>query len=73
MRRIPSRIVIAIIKGYQKFISPALPPACRYYPSCSHYGVEAVQKYGAFRGSWLSLKRILRCAPWGGHGYDPVP
>ncbi len=73
MRRLPSRIVIALIKGYQKFISPALPPACRYYPSCSHYGIEAVQKYGAFKGAWLSLKRILRCAPWGGHGYDPVP
>lgn len=73
MRGLPSRIVIALIRGYQKFISPALPPACRYYPSCSHYGVEAVQKYGAFKGTWLSLKRIVRCAPWGGHGYDPVP
>jgi len=73
MIRVPSRIVIALIRGYQKFISPALPPACRYYPSCSHYGIEAVRKYGALKGAWLSLKRILRCAPWGGHGYDPVP
>ena len=68
-----SKIFIGIIKIYQLTISPLLPASCRYTPSCSHYGVEAIQKYGAFKGGYLTLKRILSCGPWGGSGYDPVP
>ncbi|MBP7851005.1 MAG: membrane protein insertion efficiency factor YidD, partial [Lentimicrobiaceae bacterium] len=52
---------------------PYLMPSCRYTPTCSQYGVEAIQKHGPFRGGWLTLKRFLRCGPWGGSGYDPVP
>ncbi|MGN6499274.1 MAG: membrane protein insertion efficiency factor YidD, partial [Tsuneonella sp.] len=50
-----------------------LPPSCRYAPSCSQYAIDALQKHGAIKGGWLAVKRILRCHPWGGHGYDPVP
>lgn len=54
-------------------ISPMLPPACRYTPTCSQYAIEALRKYGPLKGSWLAIKRICRCHPWGGSGYDPVP
>jgi len=64
---------LAIIKIYQLFISPLLPPSCRYTPTCSRYTVEAIKKYGPFKGGWLGLRRIMRCHPWGGHGHDPVP
>jgi len=64
---------ILIIKFYQYVISPALGPKCRYTPTCSQYAVEALKKYGLFKGSWLALKRIASCHPWGGHGHDPVP
>ncbi len=64
---------IAVIKLYQWIISPILGPKCRYTPTCSAYALEAFKKYGPFKGFWLSLKRISRCHPWGGHGYDPVP
>jgi putative membrane protein insertion efficiency factor len=64
---------IALIKIYQWGISPWLGPKCRFTPSCSHYAVDALKKYGLFKGSWLAIKRILKCHPWGGHGYDPVP
>lgn len=64
---------ILIIKIYQLIISPLLPPSCRYIPTCSNYAMEALKKYGVFKGGWLALKRILRCHPWGGSGYDPVP
>lgn len=67
------RILVIIIHCYQIFISPILPSACRYTPSCSHYALEALRKYGALKGSWLALKRLLRCQPWGDSGYDPVP
>jgi putative membrane protein insertion efficiency factor len=67
------RILIVIFRGYQLVISPLLPNACRYTPSCSQYGIEAVKKYGALKGGFMAMKRILRCHPWGGHGYDPVP
>jgi len=66
-------IFILLIIGYQRFISPLLPPTCRYSPSCSHYGVEALKKHGVFKGSWLTITRILRCNPWTKGGYDPVP
>ena len=62
-----------MIRGYQRFISPALPPSCRYTPTCSQYTLEAVQKYGLGRGSWLGLKRLLRCHPFHRGGFDPVP
>ncbi|HSL69929.1 MAG TPA: membrane protein insertion efficiency factor YidD [Longimicrobiales bacterium] len=68
-----ARILRALIRGYQRLISPALPAACRYTPTCSAYADEAIEKHGALKGSWLALRRLLRCHPWGGHGYDPVP
>ncbi|HLK27883.1 MAG TPA: membrane protein insertion efficiency factor YidD [Puia sp.] len=64
---------ILLIKLYQWIISPILGPKCRFTPTCSHYAVEALKKHGIFKGLWLAIKRILRCHPWGGHGYDPVP
>lgn len=68
-----ARLCIALVRGYQLMISPWLPATCRYAPTCSHYAIEAFRKYGAARGGWLTLKRILSCHPWGGKGYDPVP
>lgn len=65
-------LVIGLVRLYQGAISPFLPNACRYTPTCSQYMVQAVQKHGALRGGWMGLKRIGRCHPWGGHGYDPV-
>ena len=62
-----------LIRIYQIFISPLLPSSCRFHPSCSCYGVEAVVRHGGVKGGWLTLRRILRCHPWGGSGYDPVP
>jgi putative membrane protein insertion efficiency factor len=64
---------IVLIKLYQWIISPWLGSKCRYTPTCSHYGIEALKKYGPVKGLWLTAKRIVRCHPWGGHGYDPVP
>jgi putative membrane protein insertion efficiency factor len=61
------------IRAYQLLISPAFPPSCRYYPSCSHYATDAVALHGPWRGSLLAARRLLRCHPWGGSGYDPVP
>jgi uncharacterized protein len=61
------------IRAYQLLVAPILAPSCRYYPSCSHYAAEAVARYGAWRGSLLAARRLLRCHPWGGSGYDPVP
>jgi len=66
-------IFLVIIKLYQWLLSPMLGASCRYNPTCSQYGVEAIKKYGPFKGGWLTLKRIGRCHPWGGHGHDPVP
>jgi putative membrane protein insertion efficiency factor len=62
-----------LIRGYQLLISPVLGPSCRYLPSCSDYAAEAIQRHGALAGGWLALKRLARCHPWGGSGYDPVP
>ncbi|MBG43203.1 MAG: membrane protein insertion efficiency factor YidD [Aequorivita sp.] len=73
MKNILTYPFVLLIKGYQNFISPLLPSSCRYTPTCSHYAVEALQKHGLLKGSWLAAKRIASCNPWGGSGYDPVP
>lgn len=73
MKKILGFLLIGLIKIYQYTISPYLMPSCRYTPSCSAYGVEAVKKHGPFKGGWLTLKRFISCNPWGGNGYDPVP
>ncbi|MCC8175898.1 MAG: membrane protein insertion efficiency factor YidD [Bacteroidales bacterium] len=67
------KLLILPIRFYQLAISPMLPASCRYVPTCSQYAIEALQKYGALKGGWLAIKRICRCHPWGGSGYDPVP
>jgi putative membrane protein insertion efficiency factor len=68
-----ARALIALVGVYRVAISPLLPAACRYTPTCSDYAQQALRKYGAIKGSWLALRRLLRCHPWGGHGHDPVP
>lgn len=67
------RLLIGLVSLYQFLISPLLGPRCRFCPSCSHYAIEAVQSHGAFRGSWLAVRRLGRCHPWHPGGYDPVP
>lgn len=67
------RAMIAAIRFYQKGISPLRPPSCRFHPTCSQYGLEAVERYGPARGTWLLVKRLLRCQPFCRGGYDPVP
>ncbi|WP_419857531.1 membrane protein insertion efficiency factor YidD [Candidatus Palauibacter irciniicola] len=67
------RVIIGAIRGYQLVVSPWLPPACRYEPSCSEYALTAVRRFGAVRGGWLGVRRLLRCHPLGSCGYDPVP
>lgn len=71
--RILSLPFLLLIKFYQWVISPILGPKCRFTPTCSHYAAGALKKYGLFKGTWLAMKRIFRCHPWGGSGYDPVP
>ncbi len=71
--RLLGSLMLLFIRGYQLFISPILPSACRYEPSCSNYGLQAIKKHGPFKGGYLTVRRILRCNPWGGHGHDPVP
>ncbi len=66
-------LIINIIKIYQRFISPFFPSSCKFSPSCSRYGIEAINKYGAIRGSFLTVKRVLKCNPWNNGGYDPIP
>ncbi|KQL37666.1 MULTISPECIES: membrane protein insertion efficiency factor YidD [Bacillaceae] len=68
-----NKILIGIIRFYQKWISPATPPSCRFYPTCSSYGLEALQTHGALKGTYLTTKRILKCHPLHPGGYDPVP
>ncbi len=68
------RVLLVLIRFYQKYISPGLPARCRFYPTCSQYALEAITKYGALKGGWLALKRFLRCHPfYKGSNYDPVP
>ena len=66
-------IFLLFIRIYQIFISPLLGSNCRYTPTCSQYGMQAIRKYGPFKGGWLTIKRIASCNPWGGHGHDPLP
>lgn len=73
MNKLLKTLLILLIKFYQKFLSPLCPGVCRYTPTCSQYMIEAVMTHGIFKGIWLGTKRILRCHPWGGSGYDPVP
>ena len=68
-----ARLLILIARGWQLGPSKILAPSCRYQPSCSAYAITAIQRYGAARGGWMAVKRICRCHPWGGQGYDPVP
>jgi putative membrane protein insertion efficiency factor len=67
------RLLIFIARGWQLGPSRVLPPSCRYQPSCSEYAIQALGRYGAIKGGWMAAKRLMRCHPWGGHGYDPVP
>ena len=73
MGKLPGKFFILLIRFYQAAISPYFMPSCRFTPSCSAYGIEAIQKYGAWKGGWLTMKRLARCHPWGGSGFDPVP
>jgi putative membrane protein insertion efficiency factor len=73
MSKLLGKFFILLIRVYQYTLSPYLGRSCRYTPTCSVYSVEAIKKYGPFKGGWMALKRILSCNPWGGSGYDPVP
>jgi len=70
---VPRLILMAAIRMYQSTLGPALPPACRFEPTCSHFAYTALERYGVFRGTWLAVRRLARCQPFGGSGYDPVP
>ncbi|NLV49726.1 MAG: membrane protein insertion efficiency factor YidD [Clostridiales bacterium] len=67
------KVLMALVRFYRRGLSPLRPPCCRYVPTCSQYALEALEKYGALKGSWLALKRVLRCHPFHRGGYDPVP
>ena len=71
--QLPAKFLILLIRIYQVTLSPFIGRNCRYTPTCSNYGIEAIKKYGAIKGGWLTVKRILSCTPWGGSGYDAVP
>ena len=73
LKRVPGFLLTGMARGYQLFVSPVLPQTCRFHPTCSCYAIDAVREHGAACGGWLALKRIARCHPWGGEGYDPVP
>ena len=68
-----TRLLVLLVRGWQLGPSALLPPTCRYQPSCSAYAIGALRRHGALRGSWLAVKRVARCNPWGGYGPDPVP
>lgn len=67
------RMLILLLRGYKRFLSPLLPPMCRFEPTCSVYAMESVERYGVMRGSWLAMRRLLRCHPFHPGGWDPVP
>jgi putative membrane protein insertion efficiency factor len=67
------RVLLLAIRGYQATLSRWLPPSCRFEPTCSRYAYEAIDRFGAGKGTWLAVRRLVRCNPWGGQGYDPVP
>lgn len=67
------RVILFLIRGYQRVVSPLFPSACRFYPSCSEYTHQAIEKHGVLRGGWLGIRRISRCHPWNEGGHDPVP
>jgi uncharacterized protein len=67
------RLLLVSIRGYQRFLSPLKPPVCRFTPTCSAYAYEACATHGVMKGTWLAARRVCRCHPWGGSGYDPVP
>jgi putative membrane protein insertion efficiency factor len=73
MKNLVRTLFVLPVRMYQYFISPALPPACRFYPTCSAYAAEAILRHGVLRGTFLALRRLVRCHPFGGSGYDPVP
>ncbi len=73
VKTLPKKGMLVMLRFYKREISPALPPCCRYTPTCSEYAMQAVEKYGAAKGGWLAAKRILRCHPFHEGGYDPVP
>ena len=73
MKRLLSLILILPIRFYQLSIAPLFPPSCRVTPTCSQYAIEAIRRHGPLKGLWLALRRLSRCHPWGGSGYDPVP
>ena len=72
-KRVTAWPLIVLVRFYRLCISPLTPPSCRFTPTCSQYALEALRKYGPIKGSWLTVRRLLRCHPWGGSGYDPVP
>lgn len=67
------KVMIALVRGYRYLISPLLGPSCRFHPTCSEYAITALDRHGALRGGWFTLRRLLRCHPWHPGGYDPVP
>ena len=69
----PRWLALGLIRVYQNTLGPSLPPACRFQPTCSRYAYAAIERHGVFRGGWLALRRLARCQPFGGSGYDPVP
>lgn len=70
---LPQRLLALLIGGYQRLLSPLLPPSCRFHPSCSQYALEAINRHGALKGSWLAVRRLARCHPFNAGGFDPVP
>ena len=73
MKKILSYLLLLLVYFYRGYISAMTPPSCRFVPTCSEYAIEAIKKHGPFKGLYLAVRRILRCHPWGGSGYDPVP
>ena len=66
-------LILKFIKLYQNYLSPLLGPSCRFHPTCSEYALQAIENFGVIKGSFLAIKRILKCNPWGGNGFDPIP